>query len=145
MISEMKIMFPSIQEQQNTITHPKKNNTKNTQKVSCKRSLLKMVRAFFISNSILRVFFLLCAHFSCRLRLKLLKNMNSAHFSYNARIFLGKRLPEEGCVVGYASIISKLNAPVPLPDQNCMVCNQNKKYETDQWKAFAVKYFSLSI
>ena len=66
--------------------------------------------------------------------------MNSAHFSHNARIFLGRSLPEEGCVVGYASIVYKLNAQVPLPDQIAMVCNKNKKYETDQWKVFPDKY-----
>jgi Fic family protein len=66
--------------------------------------------------------------------------MNSAHFSQSAHVFLGRSLPEEGCVVGYASITNKLGFKIPISDQISMVCNRNKKYETDQWKVFPGKY-----
>ncbi len=66
--------------------------------------------------------------------------MYSAHFSQAAHVFLGRSLPEEGRVVGYASIISKLDFRIPMPDQISMVCSRNKKYETDQWRVFPDKY-----
>jgi len=66
--------------------------------------------------------------------------MNSAHFSQSAHIFLGRSLPEEGHVVGYASIINKLEFQIPIPDQISMVCSRNKKYENAQWKVFPDKY-----
>lgn len=66
--------------------------------------------------------------------------MNSAHFSQAAHVFLGRKLPEEGHVVGYASIIGTLEFRIPIPDQISMVCSRNKKYETDQWKVFPDKY-----
>ena len=66
--------------------------------------------------------------------------MNSAHFSQSAHVFLGRSLPEEGFVVGYASITSKLEFKIPISDQISMVCSRNKKYETDQWKVFPDKY-----
>jgi Fic family protein len=66
--------------------------------------------------------------------------MNSAYFSRVARVSLGRTLPEEGYVVGYASIIGKLEFRIPIPDQIAMVCSRNKKYETDQWQVFPNKY-----
>jgi Fic family protein len=66
--------------------------------------------------------------------------MISAHFSRSAHIFLGRRLPEEGHVVGYTSIVDKLNFRIPTPDQFSLVCNRNKKYETNEWVVFPDKY-----
>ena len=66
--------------------------------------------------------------------------MNSAYFSQVARVFLGRTLPEEGHVVGYASIINKLKFPIPVPHQIAMVCDRNKKYENAEWKVFPTKY-----
>lgn len=66
--------------------------------------------------------------------------MNSAHFSQSARVFLGRSLPEEGHVVGYASIIDKLNFQIPAPGQFSLVCNRNKKYETTEWLVYPDKY-----
>ncbi len=66
--------------------------------------------------------------------------MNSAHFSRSAHVFLGRSLPEEGHVVGYTSISNKLNFRIPIPDQFSMVCNRNKKYETEEWIVFPDKY-----
>jgi len=66
--------------------------------------------------------------------------MNSAYFSQLARVFLGRLLPEEGHVVGYASIIDKLKLQIPIPDQIAMVCTRNKKYDTNQWQIFPSKY-----
>ncbi len=66
--------------------------------------------------------------------------MNTAHFSQSAPVFFGRTLPEEGHVVGYASIISKLEFRIPIPGQISMVCSRNKKYKTDQWSVFSDKY-----
>lgn len=66
--------------------------------------------------------------------------MNSAHFSSYAHDFLGRSLPEQGYVVGYASIINKLNFKIPIPDQFSIVCNRSKKYETEEWLMFPNKY-----
>ena len=66
--------------------------------------------------------------------------MNSAHFSQAAHVFHGRSLPEEGYVVGYASIISKFEFRIPIPDQISMVCSRNKKYENEQWRVFPHKY-----
>ena len=66
--------------------------------------------------------------------------MNSARFSQVAHVFHGRSLPEEGQVVGYASIISALEFRIPIPDQISMVCSQNKKYETAAWQVFPNKY-----
>jgi hypothetical protein len=66
--------------------------------------------------------------------------MNSAHFSQPAHVFHGRSLPEDGHVVGYASIISTLEFRIPIPEQIAMVCSRNKKYENDQWKVFPDKY-----
>ena len=66
--------------------------------------------------------------------------MNNTHFSRSAHVFLGRSLPEEGYVVGYTSIINKLNFKIPIPDQFSMVCNRNKKYETEEWIVFPNKY-----
>jgi hypothetical protein len=66
--------------------------------------------------------------------------MNSAHFSRPAPVFHGRSLPEEGHVVGYASIIDKLNLSIPIPYQISMVCSRNKKYQTEAWLVFPDKY-----
>jgi Fic/DOC family len=66
--------------------------------------------------------------------------MDSTHFSRSARIFLGRSLPEDGHVVGYGSIIEKLNFQIPTPDQISIVCNRNKQYKTEEWIVFPNKY-----
>ena len=65
---------------------------------------------------------------------------NSAHFSQTTLIFHGKQCPEEGHIVGYSAIIDKLGLKVPIPYQVTLVCNQNKKYETDDWKVLPKSY-----
>ena len=65
---------------------------------------------------------------------------NSAYFSYKAPVFHGKKLPEDGYVVGYASIINHLELAMPMPGLIAMVCNQNKKYQNEEWKVFPKRY-----
>jgi hypothetical protein len=64
----------------------------------------------------------------------------STHFSQIAPIFHGKQCPEKGYIVGYTAVIDKLRLPIPIPYQITLVCNQNKNYETDDWKILPKSY-----
>jgi len=64
----------------------------------------------------------------------------NTHFSQETPIFHGKQCPEEGHIVGYSVIIDKLGLKVPIPYQITLVCNQNKNYETDDWKVLPKSY-----
>lgn len=66
--------------------------------------------------------------------------MNSTHFSNNAPVFNGLNVPEEGNVVGYAAVIQQLKLKVTMPNQITLVCNQNKKYQNEQWQVFPKSY-----
>ncbi len=65
---------------------------------------------------------------------------NSTHFSHNAPVFHGRNIPEEGFIVGYAAIIHGLSLQLPMPKPIALVCNQNKKYQTDEWQVFPKSY-----
>lgn len=62
------------------------------------------------------------------------------HFYRITPIFHGKQCPEEGYIVGYSAIIDKLGLKVPIPNQVTLVCNQNKNYETEDWKVLPKSY-----
>ncbi len=64
----------------------------------------------------------------------------NAYFSQTIPVFHGKQCPEEGYIVGYATIIDKLGLKVPVPYQITLVCNQNKNYETKEWRILP-KYY----
>lgn len=64
----------------------------------------------------------------------------SAHFSQEAPVFHGIKIPEEGYVVGYSAIISKLKLEAPLPNLIALVCKKNKAYRIDGWNVFPQKY-----
>ncbi|MEH0152856.1 Fic family protein [Limibacter armeniacum] len=64
----------------------------------------------------------------------------SAHFSFSAPIFYGRKLPEEGLIVGYGAIIHQLELPMPQPAQVAVICQKNRKYQTDFWKVFPKQY-----
>ncbi len=64
----------------------------------------------------------------------------NAYFSQTIPVFHGRRSPEEGYIVGYAAIIDKLGLKVPVPYQITIVCNQNKNYETKEWRILP-KYY----
>lgn len=65
---------------------------------------------------------------------------DNAHISQVTPIFHGKQCPEKGFIVGYSAIIDRLKLKVPFPYQITLVCNQNKNYETDQWKILPKSY-----
>lgn len=66
--------------------------------------------------------------------------INRTHFSHNALVFHGRNTPEKGLIVGYAAIINNLNLEVPIPAPIALVCNQNKKYQTEKWIVFPKSY-----
>ncbi|MEN6453240.1 MAG: hypothetical protein ABFD10_03210 [Prolixibacteraceae bacterium] len=43
------------------------------------------------------------------------------HFSYLITVFHGKRVPEEGYLVGYGSLIEFYDLQVPLPDRLALI------------------------
>lgn len=65
---------------------------------------------------------------------------HSAYFNHSTPIFHGRKLPEEGVIVGYSSIINKHQFKIPMPDQIALVCQQNKKYQNEEWNIFPNSY-----
>ncbi|MBU2951418.1 Fic family protein [Tamlana agarivorans] len=61
---------------------------------------------------------------------------------YSIRIpaFHGRKLPEEGLVVGYAAIIENLDLHAPIPQVIALISDKNKKYEVEGWKVFTPKH-----
>lgn len=59
--------------------------------------------------------------------------MTSNHFSHLITVFHGKRIPEEGYLVGYGSLIEFYDLQVPLPDRLALISKKHKRYETDEW------------
>jgi hypothetical protein len=59
--------------------------------------------------------------------------MNSAHFSFIAPVFNGITFPDSVIISGYASIIYKLQLPVPLPDVIATVSTKNAKFEAKDY------------
>ena len=66
--------------------------------------------------------------------------LKSTYFYQTAPVFHGRKLPEEGGIVGYSSIINTLQLKVPMPDRIALVCKQNKKYQNEEWNIFPNSY-----
>jgi len=58
-------------------------------------------------------------------------------------IFHGEAKPIQGWVVGYVSIIEKLNLQIPYPSVKAMVSKKNQKFETQSSKVFPLKYLPV--
>jgi hypothetical protein len=65
---------------------------------------------------------------------------HSAHFYLFAPVFHGKQTPEKGTIVGYVAVIDKLSLPVPIQLPIPLICDQNKSYETEDWRVFPSSY-----
>ncbi|WP_418510802.1 Fic family protein [Corallibacter sp.] len=64
----------------------------------------------------------------------------SAHFYFSAPVFHGKQTPEEGIIVGYAAIIHKLKLQMPMVTPIALICDQNKKYQNNEWIVLPSSY-----
>jgi Fic family protein len=66
--------------------------------------------------------------------------MKNAHFSSDAPRFHGEAKPCPGWTVGYTAIIEALNLRMPYPPVKALVSAKNRRFETDSWRVFPVKY-----
>lgn len=64
----------------------------------------------------------------------------SAHFSQKKLVFHGKQVPEEGTIVGYASIIDRLNLAMPMVNPIALVSNRNKGFKNEDWYILPKSY-----
>ena len=63
-----------------------------------------------------------------------------ARFFCNAPVFHERKVIEQGAIMGYAAIIHGLDLNVPMVETIALVCNQNKKYQTEDWNVFPKSY-----
>ncbi len=66
--------------------------------------------------------------------------MKSVQFSYEATIFHGRTIPEEGSIVGYAALINSFELEVPIPGIISLISKKNRKYTTAEWNVFTPKH-----
>ncbi|WP_215222592.1 Fic family protein [Echinicola shivajiensis] len=65
---------------------------------------------------------------------------NSTHFSQRKPVFHGRQSPEEGVIVGYAAIIATLNLEMPMVKPILLVCEHNRKYQSEDWSVLPKSY-----
>jgi len=107
---------------------------------SLKTKQINLKRLFFIKKTFLRLLFFKLIVYSVFCAYNLLKMNNSAHFTYNALVFHGIQLPEEGSIVGYAAIIHNLGLKAPTPISISIISRQHRRYENTRWKVFPKSY-----
>ncbi|QNF31222.1 Fic family protein (plasmid) [Adhaeribacter swui] len=66
--------------------------------------------------------------------------MINNYFSEDSKVFYDRVLPEEGYLVGYGALIASYKLKVPLPDRLALVIQKHKKYETEEWSVFSIRY-----
>ncbi|MCB0372420.1 MAG: Fic family protein [Muricauda sp.] len=70
--------------------------------------------------------------------------MKSNFFSHKVTVFHGRKLPEEGYLVGYSLLISvignQFGTAVPLPDIMAMATEKHQRYDTHQWQVFTIRH-----
>ena len=64
----------------------------------------------------------------------------NTQFSIRTPAFQGRKLPEDGVIVGYVAIINSLELSVPIPQVIALISDKNKKYEVTGWKVFTPKH-----
>jgi hypothetical protein len=55
-------------------------------------------------------------------------------------IFHGKESPEPGKLAGYSALIEYLKLDMPVPPQTALISHKHKKYNTEGWMVFSVRY-----
>ncbi|MBL1278772.1 MAG: Fic family protein [Fluviicola sp.] len=66
--------------------------------------------------------------------------MSIKHFSLQLSVFHGRKVPDEGVIVGYGAIIEAYKLPVPIPQQLAFVSTKKRQSETEEWKVFPSRY-----
>jgi hypothetical protein len=66
--------------------------------------------------------------------------MHLKRFSLQLSIYHGRKVPEDGVIVGYGAIIEAYKLAVPIPTKLSFVSSKNRRFESDEWKVFPVKY-----
>jgi len=66
--------------------------------------------------------------------------MHLKRFSLQLSIYHGRKVPEDGVIVGYGAIIEAYKLAVPIPTKLSFVSSKNRQFESDEWKVFPVKY-----
>lgn len=61
-------------------------------------------------------------------------------YSYGASNFHGKRVPEEGTIVGYAALINAMSLKMPIPDTLALISTKNRKYKIDGWQVLTPRH-----
>lgn len=68
----------------------------------------------------------------------------SNYFSQQINVFHGRKLPEEGFLVGYTLLIAVLKdqcgIDVPLPDVLAISTSKHQRYDTADWKVFTKRH-----
>ena len=58
-------------------------------------------------------------------------------FSRKISIFNGKKVPEEGTLVGYGAIISGLQLKMPFPEELSLISEKRRSYSVENWNVFS--------
>jgi hypothetical protein len=66
--------------------------------------------------------------------------MNIKRFSLQLSVYHGRKVPEDGVIVGYGAIIEAYKLAVPIPTKLSFVSSKNRQFESDEWKVFPAKY-----
>lgn len=66
--------------------------------------------------------------------------MNIKRFSLQLSVFHGRKVPEDGVIVGYGAIIEVFKLAVPIPNKLSFVSSKNRKFENDEWIVYPVSY-----
>ena len=66
--------------------------------------------------------------------------MTIKRISLQLSVFHGRKVPDEGAIVGYGAIIERYKLSVPIPTQLAFVSSKKRQSETEEWKVFPSRY-----
>ncbi|MBG7631758.1 MAG: Fic family protein [Bacteroidetes bacterium] len=58
-------------------------------------------------------------------------------FSRKISVFNGKKVPEEGTLVGYGAIIGGLQLKMPFPEELSLISEKRRRYSVENWNVFS--------
>lgn len=66
--------------------------------------------------------------------------MNNNRYSLEITVFHGRKVPEEGTLVGYGALMHKYDLKVPIPEVLSLISAKNRQYKTDQWQVYTSRH-----